>query len=65
MERGERPQVSGADVRGTIEFLSALFKSGMTGQAVPRGSITPSDPWYHQMQGPGDPVWQRGGLVKG
>ena len=64
MERGERPEVSGADVRGTIEFLSSFFKSGMTGQAVRRGSLTPNDPWYHRMEGPGDNAWQRGELVK-
>ncbi len=64
MERGERPPVSGPDVRGTIEFLASLFKSGMTGHAVQRGSITPDDPWYHRMQGPGDRAWQHGGVVK-
>lgn len=64
MERGERPRVSGEDVRETLEFLASLFKSAMTGKAVPRGSITPDDPWYHQMQGPGDQTWQQGGLVK-
>jgi predicted dehydrogenase len=64
MERGERPAVSGRDVRGTLEFLASLFKSGMTGQAVQRSSITPDDPWYHRMEGPGDRAWQRGGLVR-
>ena len=64
MEREVRPPVSGRDVRGTIEFLAALFKSGMTGEAVQRGSITPDDPWYQRMEGPGDRAWQRGGLVK-
>jgi hypothetical protein len=64
MEQGVRPPVSGRDVRGTLEFLAAFFKSGMTGVAVQRGSITPDDPWYHRMEGPGDKAWQRGGLVK-
>jgi len=64
MERGERPRVSGADVRGTLEYMASLFKSAMTGQAVQRGSITLDDPWYHHMQGPGDQAWQHGGLVK-
>jgi predicted dehydrogenase len=64
MERGERPPVSGPDVRGTIEFLASVFKSGMTGHGVQRGSITPDDPWYHRMQGPGDRAWQHGGVVK-
>jgi hypothetical protein len=64
MARGERPPVSGAGVRGTIEFLASLYKSGMTGQAVRRGSLTPDDPWYNSMCGPCDRAWQRGDLVK-
>ncbi len=64
MARDERPPVSGSDVRGTIEFLASLYKSGMTGQAVQRGSITPDDPWYHRMEGPGDHTWQLGSLVQ-
>jgi hypothetical protein len=59
MEVGKRPPVSGADVRGTIEFLASLYKSGMTGQAVQRGSIQPDDPWYQRMCGPCDGSWQR------
>lgn len=53
MDAGERPPVSGPDVRGTIEFLASLYKSGMTGQPVLRGSITPDDSFYHAMCGPG------------
>lgn len=59
MEEGKRPPVSGDDVRGTIEFLASLYKSGMTGQAVRRGSIQPDDPWYQRMCGPCDGAWQR------
>ena len=59
MERGERPPVSGPDVRGTLEFLAALYKSAMTGQPVLRGSITPDDPFYQRMNGPGDQSWRR------
>lgn len=57
--RNERPPVSGAGVRGTIEFLASLYKSAMTGQPVRRGSITPDDPFYHRMNGPGDQSWQQ------
>lgn len=49
--RGQRPPVSGPDVRGTIEFLASLYKSAITGQSVTRGSITPDDPFYHAMNG--------------
>lgn len=56
---GARPAVSGPDVRGTIEFLAALYKSGMTGQPVCRGELVPGDPWYAAMCGPCDQAWQR------
>lgn len=49
--RNERPLVSGPGVRGTIEFLASLYKSAITGQPVPRGSITPDDPFYYAMNG--------------
>jgi predicted dehydrogenase len=59
MSQGVRPPVSGPDVRGTLEFLAALYKSAMVGQPVRRGSITPADPFYHQMNGTGDQSWQQ------
>lgn len=52
MERGERPPVSGPDVRRTIEFLASLYKAAFTGARVSQGSITPDDPFYHHMAGP-------------
>jgi predicted dehydrogenase len=58
MERNERPPVSGPGVRGTIEYLTSLYKSAMTGQPVRRGSITPDDPFYHRMCGPCDGAWR-------
>lgn len=58
MAAGERPPVSGPDVRGTIEFLASLYKSGMTGQPVKRGEITAADPFYHAMCGPCDGAWR-------
>ena len=58
MEENRRPITSGPGVRGTIEFLAALYKSGMTGTPVPRGSIRPGDPFYSAMNGPGDQSWQ-------
>lgn len=59
LARNERPPVSGPGVRGTIEFLASLYKSAMTGQPVLRGSITPADPFYHRMNGPGNQDWQQ------
>ena len=52
MQAGERPAVSGPDVRPTIEFLSSLYKSAMLGRAVQRGEIANNDPFYHRMCGP-------------
>lgn len=49
-EAGTRPAVSGPDVRGTIEFLTSLYKSAQTGQPVLRGSIAPDDPYYISMR---------------
>ena len=51
MDRNERPAVSGPDVRGTIEFLSSMYKAAFTGEPVRRGSITPDDPFYQSMSG--------------
>jgi predicted dehydrogenase len=51
MERGERPQVSGPDVRPTIEFLTCLYKSAITGEPVRRGSVDRDDPFYHRIYG--------------
>lgn len=51
MEQGRRPEVSGSDVRGTIEFLTAFYKAAQTGEPVTRGSILPEDPYYHLLNG--------------
>jgi len=50
-DRNERPEVSGADIRGTIEFLTAFYKSAVEGRPVHRGEIRPGDPWYRLMNG--------------
>ena len=36
MAAGERPAVSGPDVRRTIEFMASLYKSAITGEPVRR-----------------------------
>jgi predicted dehydrogenase len=57
--RNERPLTSGAEARRTIEFLTALYKSAITGEAVRRGSIQKGDPFYERLHGPvsGRPKW--------
>ena len=37
--------------RRTLEFITSLYKSALTGQPVRRGSITSDDPFYHAMNG--------------
>jgi predicted dehydrogenase len=49
MQAGQRPLVSGLEVRRTIEFLLSLYKSAHLGESVRRGSITPDDPFYYGM----------------
>ncbi len=54
------PLTSGAEARRTLEFLTALYKSAYTGQAVTRGSIRPGDPFYTQLNGGLAPKRQKG-----
>lgn len=51
LERNERPLVSGVEARRVIEFVTGLYKSARTGQAVVRGSIARDDPFYHSLYG--------------
>lgn len=54
MARGENPPVSGADLRRTVEFMAAFYKSAFTGQPVVPGEIGPGDPFYYAMNGQKD-----------
>ncbi|HEX4212723.1 MAG TPA: Gfo/Idh/MocA family oxidoreductase [Candidatus Dormibacteraeota bacterium] len=51
MERDQAPPADTAGVRTTIEFLSSLYKSAVTGAVVERGSIRPGDPFYEHVGG--------------
>lgn len=51
MKTGTPPPANVAEVRATFELLTALYKSGRTGQPVRRGSITSGDPFYHHIAG--------------
>ncbi len=50
-DQGAAPPVSGDDLRRTLAFVAALYKSAFTGQPVRQGEITPADPFYHAMNG--------------
>lgn len=49
MDQGERPLSSTLDVRPTLEFITALYKSAAVGYTVRSGSIGPEDPYYCHM----------------
>ena len=51
LDQGLRPPTSGSESRRIIEFLTALYKSAFTRQAVKRHSITNTDPFYQSMRG--------------
>lgn len=56
IERGEPSLTSGEQARNTVEFITALYKSALTGQPVKRGSIGPDDPYYTHVYGPVKPT---------
>ena len=51
MDAGRRPLTSGDQARLTLELLTAIYKSGFTGEIVTRGSIKPGDPFYTALHG--------------
>ncbi|ASO20996.1 putative dehydrogenase [Actinoalloteichus hoggarensis] len=51
MERGERPPVSGDQGRETLELITALYRSALTGAVVRRDQLDPADPFYHRLHG--------------
>jgi predicted dehydrogenase len=51
METNQRPLMSGKEPRRTLEFLTCLYKSAITGHPIIRGSITPDYPFYFALNG--------------
>lgn len=51
MDAGRRPHTSGAGLRRTTEFITAIYKSSRTGCTVERGSISQDDPFYRGFAG--------------
>jgi len=49
--RGERPAASGQDGRRSLEFITGLYRSALTGEAVRRDSLVPGDPFYSSLNG--------------
>jgi hypothetical protein len=48
---GRRPAASGDDGRRVLAFIAALYESAITGRAVTPDLLTPSNPFYHSMNG--------------
>ncbi|MEE1927425.1 Gfo/Idh/MocA family oxidoreductase [Streptomyces sp. TRM 70351] len=51
LERGQRPPASGRAGRETLELVTALYRSALTGQPVRRDQLGPDDPFYHRLHG--------------
>ena len=51
MDANRRPLTSGDQARQTLELLTAIYKSGFTGEIVTRGSIKAGDPFYAALHG--------------
>lgn len=50
-QEGRRPELTAAESRSMIEFLTSLYKSSATRASVRRGDITPGDPFYEALSG--------------
>jgi predicted dehydrogenase len=53
MDRGERPAASGADGRRSMELITALYQSAITGRPVRRHELTSGNPFYDHLDGGG------------
>jgi predicted dehydrogenase len=51
--RGRIPQTSGPSAEATLDLLSSIYKSALTGTPVARGSIGKGDPFYEAFHGGG------------
>jgi predicted dehydrogenase len=48
---GTRPRCSGDDGRRSLEFITGLYRSAITGKPVLRSELTPADPFYSALNG--------------
>lgn len=64
MDANRRPLTSGDQARLTLELLTAIYKSGFTGEIVTRGSIKPGDSFYTALHGNRAPQRVKGEPVR-
>jgi predicted dehydrogenase len=65
MDAKRRPLTSGDQSRQTLELLTAIYKSGFTGEIVTRGSIKPGDSFYTALHGNRAPKRTKGQPANG
>jgi predicted dehydrogenase len=53
MDRGERPPASGPDGRRSMELITGLYQSAITGRPVTRDELEPGNPFYTHLDGDG------------
>jgi predicted dehydrogenase len=53
MDRGERPPASGHDGRRSLELVTGLYRSAITGLPVRRTELVEGDPFYTHLDGGG------------
>jgi predicted dehydrogenase len=53
MDRSERPACSGADGRRSLELITGLYQSAITGRPVTRAELEPGNPFYDHLDGGG------------
>ncbi|HLU55650.1 MAG TPA: Gfo/Idh/MocA family oxidoreductase [Pseudonocardia sp.] len=53
MDRRERPPASGADGRRSMELITGLYQSAITGRPVLRSELVPGNPFYDRLDGGG------------
>jgi predicted dehydrogenase len=51
MDRRERPPASGADGRRSMELITGLYQSAVTGRPVLRDELVPGNPFYDRLSG--------------
>lgn len=51
MAKHERPPASGRAGRETLELITAIYRSAITGRPVRRDQLGPADPFYHRLDG--------------
>jgi predicted dehydrogenase len=59
LDAGQTPLATGHEIRRTLEFITALYKSAMTGRPVVAGEIVAGDPWYDSLHGAQVPSFYR------